>query len=207
VISGAARVAPEKAVFRPALPMSVLPEFTGEQMATKLTYKEQLLHPNWQRKRLEVLQAAGFECSKCGTKEKTLHVHHKRYIKGRLAWEYESDELACLCEDCHETEHDARELLDRLIAEVGASGLDMILGLSAGYMTACMDLSRPLAEEIAIGRELEYEIGIVASTLDHGEDFKWRRILIEHVKKYPANPVTAFYADMWSGEQKETEKP
>ena len=49
---GAARVAPEKAVFRPALPMSFVPGITEIQMAT-MTYKEQLQHPNWQRKRLE----------------------------------------------------------------------------------------------------------------------------------------------------------
>ena len=49
-----ARVAPEKAVFRPALPCVVLPGIT-EMQVEKLTYIQQLRHPNWQRRRLEVL--------------------------------------------------------------------------------------------------------------------------------------------------------
>lgn len=87
----AARVAPEKAVFRPALPLRSLPGSIGRTML-KMAYRDQLLHPNWQRKRLEMLEAAGWECTSCGGAEKTLHVHHKRYVKGRMAWEYEADE-------------------------------------------------------------------------------------------------------------------
>jgi hypothetical protein len=197
---GAARVAPEKAVFRPVLPLSLQPGFTGGHMAT-MTYTEQLRHPYWQRKRLEVLEDAGFKCENCGDAEKTLHVHHKKYVKGRKAWEYEREELAALCEDCHKREHDSREDLDRLIAAVGPSGLDVILGLSAGYLLASMDLERTLAEEIAMGRDLYFEIGIAASALDYGEDLPWRKFLIDHVAKFPANPVTAYYAADWQNDQ------
>lgn len=139
MIFGAARVAPEKAVFRPALPMSFLPGTSEMQMATKLTYKEQLQHPNWQRRRLEMLSAAGFQCTACGDKEKMLHVHHKKYIKGRMAWEYSDTELEVLCIDCHQTEHTNRELLDRLLA-VGANSLPLAIGLLAGYLEGVLDL-------------------------------------------------------------------
>lgn len=170
-------------------------------MATKLTYKEQLLHPNWQRKRLETLEAYGFECTNCGATEKTLHVHHRRYVKGRKAWEYETDELNVLCEDCHQSEHDARDELERLVAAIGPSGLDVLLGLGAGYMLASMDLDRALAEELAIGRDLYFEVGLAATTLDHGGEMKWRQVLIDHVARYPANPVTAYYAEAWRKEE------
>jgi hypothetical protein len=127
---GAARLATEKAVFRPALPLSVLPAFTGGHMATRITYKEQLLHPNWQRKRLEMLDAANFECSSCGATEKTLHVHHKRYIKGRMVWEYEQEDLAVLCDECHASEHANADTLKALLS---ATSTRTNLALLAGF--------------------------------------------------------------------------
>lgn len=70
-----------------------------------MNYRQQLLHPNWQRKRLEVFQHCGWKCERCGDAESTLHVHHHEYRRGALAWEYELDEFACLCVHCHTLEH------------------------------------------------------------------------------------------------------
>lgn len=97
-------VAPEKAVFRPALPLRSLPGLYGAGM-TKMSYAEQLLHPKWQRLRLGVFDAAGWACSRCGDTENTLHAHHPEYRRGAMAWEYEVSELKCLCSYCHTTEH------------------------------------------------------------------------------------------------------
>lgn len=119
---GAARVAPEKAVFRPALPMSFLPGIAEMHMATKMTYGEQLKHPNWQRKRLEVLQRDEFTCTVCSDSESTLHVHHKSYIKGRMAWEYEGTQLVTLCETCHEAAHAETDAVKALIAQLPLDG-------------------------------------------------------------------------------------
>lgn len=122
MITGRSRVAPEKAVFRPALAMPSLPAFTGEHMATKLTYREQLLHPNWQRKRLEVMQRDEFRCQRCMDTEATLHVHHKQYAKGRMAWEYPTDELVTLCEVCHEGMHLEMQSLRDVTAKLPVDG-------------------------------------------------------------------------------------
>jgi len=69
------------------------------------TYTEQLKHPLWQRRRLEILSRAGFQCSRCHDGQRTLHVHHKKYRGGLLAWQYADDELEVLCEPCHRHEH------------------------------------------------------------------------------------------------------
>lgn len=79
--------------------------FAGGKMTT---YAEKLKDPRWQKKRLEVLEAAGFACQNCYDSESTLHVHHKAYFKGREPWEYDKEQLAVLCESCHE-DHHARE--------------------------------------------------------------------------------------------------
>lgn len=134
-----ARVAPEKAVFRPALPLCFLPGFTEKRM-TSMTYREQLLHPNWQRKRMEILQRDDFTCKCCYDTESTLHVHHKQYVKGRLAWEYPNNELVTLCEECHELMHEQTSAFRSLLAMLHVDGphslsvaLALLAGWSSGY--------------------------------------------------------------------------
>lgn len=34
-----------------------------------------------------------------------LQVHHKKYIKGRMPWDYENEDLITLCKNCHKTIH------------------------------------------------------------------------------------------------------
>lgn len=139
-------VAPEKAVFRPALPLRFSPGLYGADMG-KMTYREQLRHPNWQRKRLEILEAAHWVCESCGGAESTLHVHHKRYVKGRMAWEYEDSELEALCEGCHAEQHERRDLLDRLLMSGAGNSVTIAIGLLGGYLECSMELHEDLEAE------------------------------------------------------------
>lgn len=68
-------------------------------------------HPQWQKRRLEVMQAAGFRCQRCRSSEETLNVHHISYLKDRKPWEYDDSELMCLCRGCHEKVHRQDERL------------------------------------------------------------------------------------------------
>lgn len=72
-----------------------------------MTYEEQLLTPQWAAKRLEIIRRDWEMCTHCMS-TKNLQVHHKRYIPGRMAWEYhgwDSFDLITLCEKCHAEEH------------------------------------------------------------------------------------------------------
>ena len=71
----------------------------------KLSYAEKLKDPRWQKKRLEVLDLNEFTCQLCGDSESMLHVHHKMYAKSREPWEYEVDQYAVLCKNCHAAQH------------------------------------------------------------------------------------------------------
>lgn len=71
-------------------------------MPKQISYKEQISHPNWQKKRLEILNRDEWACKFCGDKETTLHVHHKSYEWGKKPWEYEESNFISLCEDCHD---------------------------------------------------------------------------------------------------------
>lgn len=91
-------------------------------MSKTLSYAEQLRHPNWQRRRLERLNGAGWACECCYDAESTLHVHHKRYVKGRMAWEYSDAELAVLCEGCHADAHAGMDALTAIIGQLPLDG-------------------------------------------------------------------------------------
>lgn len=99
-------------------------------------YWEKLKDPRWQRKRLEALQRAGFACEACHDTEQTLHVHHKAYFKGREPWEYEDEQLAVLCEDCHQAHHESEDhykLVGSFLPMDGVACRDVVADLVAGY--------------------------------------------------------------------------
>lgn len=78
-----------------------------------MAYADDLKHPKWQKKRLEIMQRDNFTCQMCGAKDKPLHVHHLVYKKGQKPWEYEDNSLITLCEECHCEEH-RTHLLDNI---------------------------------------------------------------------------------------------
>jgi 5-methylcytosine-specific restriction endonuclease McrA len=69
---------------------------------TKKSYAEKLKDPRWQKMRLQILERDNWMCQHCFATEKTLHVHHLAYAKGREPWDYPKGHLLTLCSDCHE---------------------------------------------------------------------------------------------------------
>lgn len=67
-----------------------------------MNYLEQLQHPKWQKKRLEILNRDNFKCQSCSSEIKSLHVHHFSYNKN--PWDVDNDYLITLCNDCHSDE-------------------------------------------------------------------------------------------------------
>ena len=69
-----------------------------------MDYKEQLKNQLWLNKKAEILKRDNYRCANCGNIV-NLQVHHKRYISGRMAWEYDNDDLITLCRNCHYSTH------------------------------------------------------------------------------------------------------
>lgn len=101
-------------------------------MAT--SYYELLRHPEWQKKRLRVMEAAGFACQECSATDKTLNVHHRHYRKGAKPWEHEDHELQCLCEDCHTQRHEVLERLKVTVGQLSSWWLDILVGCAKGLL-------------------------------------------------------------------------
>ncbi len=133
----------------------------GETVMTKQTYFEKLKDPRWQRKRLECMAAANWTCFRCAETERTLHVHHIRYIKGREPWEYSTEELTVLCEQCHQESHEELALLTDLLGR-SSFNASSIVGLTGGYLAASDSADPSLA---AMARESDcsaFGLGVVA---------------------------------------------
>ena len=96
------------------------------------SYYEQLKHPKWQKKRLQVLERAGFECEYCGASERQLHVHHSYYEKGLAPWDYPDASLHCLCEECHKGAQDRSAILQRCIGRLGLGDIELLVGYALG---------------------------------------------------------------------------
>ena len=114
-----------------------------------LSYKEQYLSPKWQKRRLEILQRDGFKCRHCGSDDKTLHVHHHRYIKGRNVWEYDDSELMTLCDSCHEVEHGEKDRLYERFLDLKKSFEEN--GLSSSLLSDLLWVIRPETLKIEEG--------------------------------------------------------
>lgn len=102
------------------------PEFFQNFMST---YRDKLSDPRWQKKRLEILQRDSFTCQECKCTTKELQVHHRSYVKGANPWEYDNDDLVCLCRECHEE----RTQFDKdLVYALGRMPSNFILALAHG---------------------------------------------------------------------------
>ena len=108
---------------RPRTPDPIHGGMRGKEM-NKDEYRKLLLHPSWQKKRLEILNRDGFACRICGDETSTLHVHHLHYVAGNAPWEYAEETLITLCDGCHEAEHASRRQYEQgLIEQLRLLGL------------------------------------------------------------------------------------
>lgn len=169
-----------------------------------LPYREQLLHPNWQRKRLERLEASGWACECCEDTTSTLHVHHRRYVKGRQVWEYDDGDLQVLCAPCHERHHADSELLSRVllgasVADADRSAESIATALLAGYLHA--DISASIDDKDVIDAVLArdpalFALGALASVMSWASEVEWLR-LADALKLIDLPFVDAAEIDAW----------
>lgn len=102
-----------------------------------MKYFEKLKDPRWQKLRLLRLERSEWQCELCCDSESTLHVHHKHYFKGREPWEYDIEQLAVLCAECHESQHEAPDLLMEVVSRLpldGPHSRELVAFLIAGFI-------------------------------------------------------------------------
>lgn len=168
----------------------------------KMSYREQLLHPSWQRRRLEILKRSDFSCEICGDEGSTLHVHHRRYVKGRMVWEYADEELTALCETCHKDQHVYRELLDKILFEADAcqgAAYQQAIGLLGGYFAALVSIG-PETEQEAIDCDgHSHDLGILAG-LAAGSQWDQLARAADIVRGKSLSPAEEETISRWKGQ-------
>lgn len=95
----------------------------------KSEYFNKLKDPRWQAKRLFIFERDKFECVSCGSKDKTLTVHHNYYEQNKNPWEYPDDSLMTLCEDCHKEAQITTKLLKESIKQTSYFDMEYIRGV------------------------------------------------------------------------------
>lgn len=128
---------------------------------TQSSYYQLLRHPQWQKKRLRCMEAAGFSCQDCGTTDRTLNVHHRYYSKGKKPWEYPDHALVTLCDDCHKNRHDLMDEIKVRLGFLEPSHLLQALGYLKGLnFLHDLDYSDASSATIIIGDSDEEALGV-----------------------------------------------
>ena len=73
----------------------------GRPTKSQSAYMKKLRDPRWQKRRLEVMENAGWACEWCSATKRNLQVHHAYYAprsEGLDPWDYPAGSLFCLCE-------------------------------------------------------------------------------------------------------------
>lgn len=122
----------------------------------KVSYWEQLRDPKWQEKRLRIMERDGFACLSCGSKDKTLNVHHMYYERGCAPWEYPDESLQTVCEGCHEFIQRRLKELHRAIGLSDWHQLEFVLG----YLRGCKSHDGPGLEVIVDSYEVAQGVAV-----------------------------------------------
>lgn len=73
----------------------------------KKDFKKQYLTKKWYELSKRIKARDKNTCQMCGRHDKPVSVHHLVYHEERKVWEYNDDELICICDDCHKLLTDA----------------------------------------------------------------------------------------------------
>ena len=137
----------------------------------------------WQKKRLRIMERAGFRCEMCGSGDpkQTLNVHHGFYRSKADPWDYPDDTLWCLCEGCHEEAGDHKHDCQVELARINPAFLGITFYLIRAFRSGIFlfdDEGRPNKTEVSesIGIEdailavlsREFGVLIAKSMIDYG---------------------------------------
>jgi hypothetical protein len=129
-----------------------------------MSYAEQLRHPRWQQKRLEVFNHYGWTCFRCGGKDRELHAHHKQYLKGHKPWEYPLENFESLCDKCHEMVHVQKAALEGVLATFPSTEYRRLMRILETTKRLGDAASDPITRANIVQDEIDLEIDYLRGT-------------------------------------------
>jgi hypothetical protein len=106
-----------------------------------MTYGEQLKDPRWLEIKVQILRRDNFTCVCCRKTNRRMNVHHGAYFKNKMAWEYESQYLHTVCDDCHKVAHD---FIDSINEKIGFLNPDYLWDIEMCVMAIALGGSKEL---------------------------------------------------------------
>lgn len=148
-------------------------------------FYDQYKHPEWQKVRARKLEAADYQCTVCGDRETTLHVHHKQYFKDYKVWEYEDRELQVLCEHCHTGAHVGIDAMKLLLARTDEMYLASFM---AGRVWDAIPEDEALMESAFKVCPLNFSAGLVGGMMARQLTFEQVQLVAAFVRDLAAKP-------------------
>lgn len=145
-----------------------------------MDYKELLLDPRWQKKRLEILQRDGWSCRICSDKTTTLHVHHRRYKRNANPWDYDGEDLVTLCAYCHNSVSELQSEMKGYLNALPERFLPIVVGILRALSRAYAE--RPGEFENNPGR-FDFSPMPAMEVLE-AKFVSWRRIHLESIEAH-----------------------
>lgn len=68
----------------------------------KKDFRKQYLSKEWYELSKKIKARDKNTCQMCGRNDRPVSVHHLIYHEGHKVWEYNDEELICICDRCHE---------------------------------------------------------------------------------------------------------
>jgi len=124
-------------------------------LVDKASHPELLNHPEWHKKKLEILEKSGFRCINCRSDEKTLDVYHSYYENSLKPWEYPEKSLYCLCGECYRKSQYINILIKRQLENIELTYNERLFGYLYGLET----LSYPMVTIGVMSYEVAQGIG------------------------------------------------
>lgn len=118
----------------------------------KQSYKDLLKKPQWQRKRLEIMNRDNFTCKYCGDDQNELQIHHLKYTG--MPWEAKDEDLKTSCCHCHQiiTEYKDNNLIsfykDKFVKVYHVDGKIIIFNYIYNEVAIMFDFNSKVLESI-----------------------------------------------------------
>lgn len=143
--------------------------------------------PEWKKLRADAIEHVGELCEICKrpqSKEVVLQLHHVKYIRGRLPWEYTLSELQVICKKCHAELHEKIMETSNWQVDGEIEDLEELIG-RCDYCGTAIRFVHPLKHdgwgEINVGTDC-------ADDLTESLDASKQRTLVERKKRFIKSP-------------------
>ncbi len=93
------------------------------------SFQQQYSDDRWKRRAKEFRSTYGRFCQSCRREDVVLHVHHVNYQRDVPLWDHGDEDMAMLCEACHQQIHQTIKVFRVIAARCNATNIAAMTGI------------------------------------------------------------------------------